>query len=107
MHGTIYILKHKKKITCIYSCTEFVTSYGGKKTKYTVTIQQVSEKFIDYLAQQQIGIIITDHNVRDTLDLCDTACILSHGSIIASGDAATLLQDPKERAVYLGDQFTI
>ncbi len=71
-----------------------------------ISIQEIKQT-LRYLAQQQIGIIITDHNVRDTLDLCDTACILSHGSIIASGNAATLLQDPKARAVYLGDQFTI
>ncbi|GHD25803.1 LPS export ABC transporter ATP-binding protein [Parahalioglobus pacificus] len=60
---------------------------------------------ITHLQQRGIGVLITDHNVRDTLDICETAFIVGEGHIIASGSAETVLADAKVREIYLGDQF--
>jgi lipopolysaccharide export system ATP-binding protein len=50
---------------------------------------------------------LTDHNVRETLDICEKAYIVSEGQIIAEGDAEAILNNEKVREVYLGDQFQI
>ena len=60
---------------------------------------------ITHLQQRGIGVLITDHNVRDTHDICETAIIVGEGHIIASGSAETVLADAKVREIYLGDQF--
>ena len=60
---------------------------------------------VEHLRSRQIGVLITDHNVRETLDICDTAYIVSEGHIIAEGDAEHVLNHRKVREVYLGDQF--
>ena len=60
---------------------------------------------ITHLQQRGIGVLITDHSVRDTLDICETAFIVGEGHIIASGSAETVLADAKVREIYLGDQF--
>lgn len=60
---------------------------------------------VEHLRSRQIGVLITDHNVRETLDICDTAYIVSEGNIIAEGDAEHVLNNRKVREVYLGDQF--
>lgn len=65
------------------------------------------KKIIKYLAQRKIGVIITDHNVRETLDICDRAYILNNGSVIASGNAADILNNQEVRQVYLGENFYI
>ncbi len=57
------------------------------------------------LARRGIGVLITDHNVRETLDICDRAYIVSAGYIIAEGDTQAILSHEKVRSVYLGDQF--
>jgi lipopolysaccharide export system ATP-binding protein len=59
------------------------------------------------LKQRGIGVLITDHNVRETLDICENAYIVSDGSIIAEGDADTILNHQKVKEVYLGDQFRL
>ena len=59
------------------------------------------------LAGRGIGVLITDHNVRETLDICDRASIVHEGRIIAEGDAAAILSNPAVRRVYLGDQFEL
>lgn len=59
------------------------------------------------LAARGIGVLITDHNVRDTLDICDRAYIVVQGTIIEAGDAKTILQNETVRNVYLGDQFEL
>jgi len=59
------------------------------------------------LAQRDIGVLITDHNVRDTLDICDRAYIVSAGYIIAEGSPAAILADEKVRHVYLGEGFRL
>ena len=62
---------------------------------------------IQHLKQRNIGILITDHNVRDTLDICEKAYIVNEGHIIAEGDSETVLSNRKVREVYLGNQFTL
>ncbi|MBK1617687.1 LPS export ABC transporter ATP-binding protein [Lamprobacter modestohalophilus] len=62
---------------------------------------------ISHLRDRQIGVLITDHNVRETLDICDRAYIINAGRVIASGAPAELLQDPQVRAVYLGEHFRL
>lgn len=59
------------------------------------------------LLQYDIGVLITDHNVRDTLDLCDRAYIVSEGHIIATGDAEAILANERVRQVYLGEGFKL
>jgi len=65
------------------------------------------KKIIEHLRQRGIGVLITDHNVRETLSVCEHAYIVSHGEMIASGDAATVLNNQMVKDVYLGDQFTL
>ncbi|MEM9256011.1 MAG: LPS export ABC transporter ATP-binding protein [Pseudomonadota bacterium] len=60
---------------------------------------------INHLRDRGIGVLITDHNVRDTLDICERAYIVGEGRIIAEGDAETILANTRVREVYLGDQF--
>ena len=59
------------------------------------------------LASRNIGVLITDHNVRETLDICDRAYIVSQGRIIADGDTAAILSNETVRNVYLGTQFRL
>lgn len=65
------------------------------------------KQIIDQLKSRDIGILLTDHNVRETLDICEKAYIVSEGQIIAEGDAEAILANEKVRQVYLGDQFKI
>ena len=62
---------------------------------------------IDFLRKREIGILITDHNVRETLDICDRAYIVNGGTIIAKGDSETILNNKKVKSVYLGDNYLI
>lgn len=62
---------------------------------------------IQQLKDRGIGILLTDHNVRETLDICEKAYIVSEGQLIAEGDAETILGNDKVRQVYLGEQFRI
>jgi lipopolysaccharide export system ATP-binding protein len=62
---------------------------------------------INQLKDRGIGILLTDHNVRETLDICEKAYIVSEGRVIADGDADAILCNEKVRSVYLGSQFKI
>lgn len=62
---------------------------------------------IRHLKQRGIGVLITDHNVRETLDICDNAYICSAGHVIAEGDADSILSNQKVRDVYLGADFRL
>ena len=62
---------------------------------------------INQLKDRGIGILLTDHNVRETLDICEKAYIVSEGRVIADGDADAILSNEKDRSVYLGSQFKI
>ena len=65
------------------------------------------KKIILHLKERGIGILITDHNVRETLDVCEHAYIVSHGELIAEGNADEILSNQHVRDVYLGEQFTL
>ncbi len=65
------------------------------------------KKIIIHLKERGIGILITDHNVRETLDVCEHAYIVSRGEIIAEGNSDEILANQKVRDVYLGEQFTL
>lgn len=60
-----------------------------------------------YLKQQGIGILITDHNVRETLGITDRAYIMSEGKILRSGRPSELVEDAEVRRIYLGEQFKL
>lgn len=62
---------------------------------------------VRHLQARGIGILITDHNVRETLGICDRAYIMSDGEVIAAGDADTVLANEQVRRVYLGDEFRL
>ena len=62
---------------------------------------------INQLKDRGIGILLTDHNVRETLDICEKAYIVSEGLVMADGDADAILSNEKVRSVYLGSQFKI
>jgi lipopolysaccharide export system ATP-binding protein len=62
---------------------------------------------IHHLRDRGIGVLITDHNVRDTLDICEKAYIVGNGHIIAEGTAEDVLNNATVREVYLGDQFRL
>jgi len=65
------------------------------------------KKIIQQLKKRGIGILITDHNVRETLDVCEKAYIVSHGELIASGTPDEILNDKTVREVYLGEHFKL
>ena len=65
------------------------------------------KQIIGHLKSRGIGVLITDHNVRDTLDICEKAYIVGEGHIIAAGTADDILGDAQVRKVYLGQEFRL
>ncbi len=65
------------------------------------------KKIVGHLRERRIGVLFTDHNVRETLDICDRAYIINEGEVIAHGTPDELLQNGEVRAVYLGEHFTM
>jgi lipopolysaccharide export system ATP-binding protein len=65
------------------------------------------QKIISHLQKRGIGVLITDHNVRETLKITDRAYILRDGNVFRSGTPQTLASDPEVRRVYLGEAFTL
>ncbi|MEZ5491350.1 MAG: LPS export ABC transporter ATP-binding protein [Gammaproteobacteria bacterium] len=65
------------------------------------------KQIILHLRERGIGILLTDHNVRETLDICERAYIVSEGRIIAEGDEQAIVNNQQVREVYLGEQFHI
>lgn len=65
------------------------------------------KKIIEHLKDRGLGVLITDHNVRETLDVCEKAYIVSHGKMIAEGAPEHILADEQVKRVYLGDQFSL
>jgi len=65
------------------------------------------QKIVRHLKHRGIGVLITDHNVRETLGICDRAYILNAGGILAEGTPDEVLADPDVRRVYLGDSFRL
>ncbi len=71
-----------------------------------ISIQDI-QRITRYLSQNGIGILVTDHNVRETLGACDRAYIVNEGTIIAEGTPDHILENRQVRDVYLGDRFTL
>ncbi|HZF98862.1 MAG TPA: LPS export ABC transporter ATP-binding protein [Pseudoxanthomonas sp.] len=65
------------------------------------------QRIVKHLKDRGIGVLITDHNVRETLGICDRAYILNAGSVLAQGAPDALLANPDVRRVYLGDTFRL
>ena len=65
------------------------------------------QKIIKHLTDRDIGVLITDHNVRETLGICSRAYILNEGSIIAQGEPDAILSNQHVREVYLGENFRL
>ena len=65
------------------------------------------QRIIRQLTEQDIGVLITDHNVRETLGICQRAYILSSGQVIAEGSPETVLKDQQVKDVYLGQNFRL
>lgn len=65
------------------------------------------QKIITHLRTRGIGILITDHNVRETLGICDRAYVLGNGSIIAEGEPEAILENKTVREIYLGEDFKL
>ena len=65
------------------------------------------QRIVRHLKNRGIGVLITDHNVRETLGICDRAYILNDGGVLAQGAPDALLADPDVRRVYLGDSFRL
>jgi lipopolysaccharide export system ATP-binding protein len=65
------------------------------------------QRIISHLQQIGIGVLITDHNVQETLRICDRAYIVNEGTIIAQGDADAILANDRVRKVYLGETFKL
>ena len=65
------------------------------------------QRIVTHLKNRGIGVLITDHNVRETLGICDRAYILAEGAVLAQGSPAQILDNPDVRRVYLGDTFKL
>ncbi len=65
------------------------------------------QRIIAQLSEAGIGILITDHNVRETLGICSRAYIMNRGAVLAQGRPQELLENPEVRSVYLGEHFTL
>jgi len=65
------------------------------------------QRIIKHLSDKGIGVLITDHNVRETLGICQRAYIVNQGSILAAGSADQILANPQVREVYLGQDFKL
>ena len=65
------------------------------------------QKIIRFLKDRGIGVLITDHNVRETLGICDRAYIISDGRVLASGTPDAIVADESVRRVYLGEHFRL
>ena len=65
------------------------------------------QKIIAYLKQREIGVLITDHNVRETLGICDRAYIINEGEVMAAGSAQEIVYNENVRKVYLGENFRL
>ena len=63
------------------------------------------QRIVRFLKDRQIGVLITDHNVRETLGICDYAYIISEGKVLASGEPSSIIDNEAVRKVYLGENF--
>jgi lipopolysaccharide export system ATP-binding protein len=71
-----------------------------------ISVNEIKKIILD-LSARNIGVLVTDHNVRETLDICEKAYIVNEGSILAAGEPETILENQQVRDVYLGQQFKL
>jgi len=69
-----------------------------------IAVEEI-KRLVGGLRRRKIGVLLTDHNVREALDLCDYACILRAGSLLAAGAPAQVIDNPRVRETYLGERF--
>lgn len=77
--------------------------FAGVDPISVIDIQQI----IRHLCERGIGVLITDHNVRETLGICQRACIINDGKVIADGEPEAILAHEEVRQVYLGQEFRL
>ncbi len=77
--------------------------FAGVDPIAVLDIQQI----IGFLKERGIGVLITDHNVRETLGICDRAYIISEGRVLASGKPSEIIENEQVRRVYLGEHFRL
>lgn len=65
------------------------------------------KKIISHLCEKNIGVLMTDHNVRETLDICQRAYIVNQGKVLCEGSPQMILANQQVRAVYLGEEFSL
>ena len=65
------------------------------------------KKIILHLCEKNIGVLITDHNVRETLDICERAYIVNQGTILCEGTPQAILSNQQVRTIYLGEEFSL
>ena len=71
-----------------------------------ISVTDIKNGILD-LKSRGLGVLITDHNVKETLDICDRAYIVHEGHVIAAGEPENILQNETVRSVYLGDSFAL
>ncbi len=71
-----------------------------------ITVKEI-QNIVKHLTDQNIGVLITDHNVRETLGICHHAYILNDGQVLAEGNAEAILENEEVRNVYLGSEFRL
>ena len=71
------------------------------------SVKREVKKLVKMLSERKIGVLITDHNVRDTLEITDRAIIISQGQVMISGSKQEILYSPLARDIYLGKDFSM
>jgi lipopolysaccharide export system ATP-binding protein len=71
-----------------------------------ISVKEI-QGIVEHLIDQDIGVLITDHNVRETLGICHYAYILNEGQVLAEGDPEAILANEEVRNVYLGNEFRL
>src|SRR5690606_39447131 len=77
--------------------------FGGVDPIAVIEIQRI----VRFLKERQIGVLITDHNVRETLGICDRAYIIRSGTVLASGSPEEVVMNEDVRRYYLGEHFSM
>ena len=100
-----------KHVNIVHLYAKEMNIYGDNGNvlvlKQRLAWRQINSKIILYLKNQGIGILITDHNVRETLGITDRAYIMTEGKILRSGAPAELVEDADVRRLYLGERFSL
>jgi len=92
-----------KKIILLISFIFLLISDSSAETP----IRFFKEEIIIELKEKGLGVLLTDHNVRETLSITDRSYLIAEGKILISGAADALINDPQARKIYLGDKFSM